>query len=400
MKTTMEYFLFATFFLYLFSAVVFLVGVSGAKKKGNAERVKKWGKAGIILAIIGVTLHVAFIIIRIMLSGHFPTSNMFEFIAFLCFAVVLGFIIVFFIYRSFVLGAFVMPIAVILLSYATVFPRDVQPLIPALQSSWLYIHVTTAAIGQGLFGVSFVAGLVYLIHKVGNRDKSKSAISLELIFLVLIMFGSFSIVSTIFQMTGYQATFKHVYKGAEVVQEYKLPAIVSPYESKTVKMDSFAGMSKPLFESPKVFQGEKAASKLNSVLWSIVSGLIIYAIYFAIARKRLGKLLHPLVQKLNLELMDEIVYRSIVIGYPIFTLGALIFAMIWANQAWGRPWGWDPKETWAFITWMFYSAYLHLRLSRGWHGEKSAWLAVVGFAIILINLIVINLVISGLHSYT
>lgn len=399
MEKVMEYFLFSTFFLYLFSAVAFVIGVSGAKKEGNAQRVKKWGKAGIILAITGVALHVAFTVTRIMISGHFPTSNMFEFIAFLCFAVVIGFIVMFFMYRSYVLGAFVMPIAVILLAYATVFPRDVQPLIPALQSSWLYIHVTTAAIGQGLFGVAFVAGMIYLIHKVGNRDGSVAAASLEATFLVVIMFASFSIVSMVFQLTGYEATFKHVYKGVEVEQKYELPAIVSPYESKIMKIDSFAGLSKPLFESPKIFQGEKAASKLNSVIWSIGSGLILYGIYFAIARKRLGKLLHPLVQKLNLELLDEIIYRAIVIGYPIFTLGGLIFAMIWANQAWGRPWGWDPKETWAFITWMFYSAYLHLRLSRGWHGEKSAWLAVGGFAIIMINLIVINLVISGLHSY-
>ncbi|MDY7046963.1 cytochrome c biogenesis protein CcsA, partial [Virgibacillus sp. M23] len=84
---------------------------------------------------------------------------------------------------------------------------------------------------------------------------------------------------------------------------------------------------------------------------------------------------------------------------PVFTLGALIFAMIWAQLAWTRFWGWDPKEVWALITFLFYAAYLHLRLSRGWHGEKSAWLAVIGFAIIMFNLIFVNLVLAGLHSY-
>ena len=62
-------------------------------------------------------------------------------------------------------------------------------------------------------------------------------------------------------------------------------------------------------------------------------------------------------------------------------------------------WGWDPKEVWALITWLFYAAVLHLRLSKGWHGEKSAWLAVIGFAIIMFNFIVVNLIIAGLHSY-
>ena len=107
----------------------------------------------------------------------------------------------------------------------------------------------------------------------------------------------------------------------------------------------------------------------------------------------------PLVKRVNSTLMDEIAYRSILIAFPIFTLGALIFAMIWAQEAWGRFWGWDPKEVWALITWLFYAAFLHLRLSKGWEGRKSAWLTVIGFLIILFNLVVVNLVIAGLHSY-
>jgi cytochrome c-type biogenesis protein CcsB len=97
--------------------------------------------------------------------------------------------------------------------------------------------------------------------------------------------------------------------------------------------------------------------------------------------------------------MDEIGYRAVLIGFPVFTLGALIFAMIWAHEAWSRFWGWDPKEVWALITWLFYAAFLHLRLSQGWEGKKSAWLAVIGFIIIMFNLIAVNLIIAGLHSY-
>ena len=89
-------------------------------------------------------------------------------------------------------------------------------------------------------------------------------------------------------------------------------------------------------------------------------------------------------------------YRSVAIGFPIFTLGGLIFAAMWAQEAWGRFWGLDPKEVWALVTWFFYAVFLHLRLSRGWHGEKSVWLAVIGHAIIMFNLIVVNLVLAGL----
>ena len=73
--------------------------------------------------------------------------------------------------------------------------------------------------------------------------------------------------------------------------------------------------------------------------------------------------------------------------------------MIWAQIAWSRFWGWDPKEVWALVTFLFYAAYLHLRLGRGWAGEKSAWLAVIGFVIIMFNLVAVNLIIAGLHSY-
>ena len=105
------------------------------------------------------------------------------------------------------------------------------------------------------------------------------------------------------------------------------------------------------------------------------------------------------MKQVNSDLLDEVSYRAVAIGFPIFTLGALIFAMIWAQMAWTRFWGWDPKEVWALITFLFYAAFLHLRLSKGWHGEKSAWLAVGGFAIIMFNLVAVNLIIAGLHSY-
>ena len=217
--------------------------------------------------------------------------------------------------------------------------------------------------------------------------------------LVVCMFLAFIACSFLFNSVGYQASFEHPVNGQQVVQEYRLPPLVGPFQGKAVQVDSFFGLTKPLFEAPSWMEGQNAASKLNSTLWSIFTGSILYGMIRLIARKRVSLVLHPLVRNMDPELVDEISYRSIAIGFPIFTLGALVFAMIWAHQAWGRFWGWDPKETWALITWLFYSAYLHLRLSRGWYGLKSSWLAVGGFVIIMINLIVINLVISGLHSY-
>lgn len=399
MISLMENLLYATFIFYLLSSVTFVIGISGKKEKKDDARVQRWGHIAIGIAITGAALQVMFIITRMIIGGHFPTSNMFEFIAFLCLTVVLAFIVIFFIYRSVVLGAFVMPLAVILLAYASVFPKDVQPLIPALQSHWLYIHVTTAALGQGAFAVGFVAGLMYLIQRVGKEKKGRNAFWLETSLVVILMFIGFSLTSFIFNSMDYEAKFEHSVDGQLNQQQYDLPPISGPYEGKALQIDPFLGMTQPLIEVPSWMKGNQAASKFNSVIWSVITGLILYGLIRLATRKRLSDLLYPLVKNLNSELLDEISYRSIAIGFPIFTLGALIFAMIWAHEAWGRFWGWDPKETWALITWLFYSAYLHLRLSRGWHGFKSSWLAVGGFIIIMINLIVVNLVISGLHSY-
>lgn len=401
MEKLMEYFLLGAFLLYLLSSVMFVLGISGkdVDEKQRAERIRIWGTRGITIAIVGAALQILFIVTRIFIGGHFPTSNLFEFTAFLCFAIVLAFIVIYFIYRTVVLGAFVMPLAVVMLAYASVFPTEVQPLIPALKSYWLYIHVTLAAIGQGAFAVGFAAGLVYLIHRVGQEKKGLNIFFLELVLAVVFMFIGFIASSFFFQTIDYQATYKHQVDEQEVVQTYQLPPIVSPHASQPVEVQPFLGLSDSLFEAPAWMEGEKAASKLNSNIWALITGLLLYGICRAILRKRIAAAIHPLAKNLNADLMDEISYRAIAIGFPIFTLGALIFAMIWAHEAWGRFWGWDPKETWAFITWMFYSAYLHLRLSRGWHGLKSSWLAVGGFVIIMINLILINLVISGLHSY-
>jgi len=151
----------------------------------------------------------------------------------------------------------------------------------------------------------------------------------------------------------------------------------------------------PLVEMPGLIN----AKKLTTVVWSLLVGSILYLLIRLIARRRISAIFQPFVKRVNLQLVDEIGYRSVLIGFPVFTLGALIFAMIWAQLAWSRFWGWDPKEVWALITWLFYAAFLHLRLSKGWEGEKSAWLALIGFGIILFNLIAVNLILAGLHSY-
>jgi cytochrome c-type biogenesis protein CcsB len=98
------------------------------------------------------------------------------------------------------------------------------------------------------------------------------------------------------------------------------------------------------------------------------------------------------------DVLDRLSYRSILFAFPVWTFGIMCGA-IWADHAWGRYWGWDPKETWSFITWVVYAGFLHARATAGWRGRKAAYIQLVGFGCLMFNLIGINLWVTGLHSY-
>jgi cytochrome c-type biogenesis protein CcsB len=116
---------------------------------------------------------------------------------------------------------------------------------------------------------------------------------------------------------------------------------------------------------------------------------------------RFGLVLKKTIERFSIsaENLDEITYKSIAVGFPIFTLGGLIFGAIWADQAWGTYWSWDPKETWSLITWFVYAFYLHGRMLRGWRGKGVAIVAVVGFMAVIFTYLGVNLLLSGLHAY-
>ncbi|MGA4719584.1 c-type cytochrome biogenesis protein CcsB [Fictibacillus nanhaiensis] len=385
--------LYSAFIIYLFSTLFFAMSISDKKGK-DAAHTKKWGKIGFISSCIGFASQLGYFITRWMASGHAPVSNLFEFTTFFGMMMVLAFIILYIIYRTNGLGVFAMPIAVLVIAYASMFPRDISPLIPALQSDWLKIHVTTAALGEGILAISFVSGLIYLIRTVDQTVSSKKTLWLEIILYSLIAVVGFIFVSIGFKGVGYETTFEMMDDNNQAVKVvYDMPAIAGPSNGEQLD-DSFG----PLFSTPSWMNGVDASIKLNTFIWSILAGAALYGLLRLILRKRIAAALQTKV-RMKPDLLDEISYRAVAIGFPIFTLGALIFAMIWAQQAWSRFWGWDPKEVWALITFLFYAAFLHLRLSRGWHGEKSAWLCVLGFWIITFNLIAVNLVLVGLHSY-
>jgi cytochrome c-type biogenesis protein CcsB len=144
---------------------------------------------------------------------------------------------------------------------------------------------------------------------------------------------------------------------------------------------------------------------------SLGSGVFLVAgiasILFLLRTSRLGDpqndrgggALARVVRRLpDAQTLDRIAYRTTIFAFPVFGFGVM-FGAIWAEEAWGRYWGWDPKETVSFVAWVVYAAYLHARSTAGWRDRKAAWINVVGFVAMIFNLFFVNLVTVGLHSY-
>ncbi len=391
MVSVSETLLFVAFVAYLVATFLF----GGAVKSSSASATnsyKRWGNLAIIVTIIGFVANLGYFITRWIAAGHAPVSNLFEFTTAFGMLVVGAFILIHFIYKTPALGLFALPIAVLIIAYASMFPKDITPLIPALKSHWLTIHVITAALGEAILAISAVAGLIWLLKNIDLTKPSKQRFWIEATMYLLVLVLGFVISTVSFSAVDYSAEYSYIDKeGNPHDIEYNLPALFGMNESEVIT----DGAMEPLIEVPPLINGKK----LTTVVWAVLFGTVLYGLLRLILRKRIALVLQPLAKKANSQLMDEIGYRSVLIGFPVFTLGALIFAMIWAHEAWSRFWGWDPKEVWALITWLFYAVFLHLRLTKGWQGEKSAWLALIGFIIIMFNLIAVNLIIAGLHSY-
>lgn len=381
--------LFVAFVGYLVATLLFGGAVRGKGQQTTSHmRFSKWASSVTIISFIA---NIGYFIARWCYTGHAPVSNMFEFTTAFAMFIVAAFIVLYRAYEMPTLGLIALPIAIIIIAYASMFPSEVSPLIPALKSHWLTIHVLTTVIGEAILAISAFSGLIYLLKTVDTTKRSAERFFLAFIMYALIVVIGFIGVTTYFNVTNYEAPFTYVDKDQQQAEiTYNLPPIfgMHQYEAQTETMT-------PLAEMPAWIN----AKKLTTVAWSIVVGTVLYVFIRLLLRKPIARVMQPFLKRAPLPLLDELSYRSVLVGFPVFTLGALIFAMIWAQEAWSRMWGWDPKEVWALITWLYYAAFLHMRMSRGFTGKKSAWLAVIGFAIIMFNLIAVNLIIAGLHSY-
>ncbi|RCK79607.1 MAG: Cytochrome c-type biogenesis protein CcsA/ResC [Candidatus Ozemobacter sibiricus] len=250
-------------------------------------------------------------------------------------------------------------VAVLMIGIGSLFAKDTRPLVPALQSYWLHLHVAVAFLGEAAFALSFVLSYLFCLRRFLEDPAAPSRgfpppTGPERLACAGIVFG--------------------------------LPGLF---------LLAMAGLAWKFAQQP-----HPDRDPTTLLLWVILpvaatlAGLVVAAVQFRGAvSAAMDRWLPPA------DLLDDYTYRAIALGYPLFTVGALIFGMVWANKAWGRYWGWDPKETWALITFLVYSIYLHVRLTRGWQGTWTAILSVLGFLVTMFTLFGVNLLLSGLHSY-
>ena len=288
-----------------------------------------------------------------------PLTNLYESLIFFVWCLILGYLVIEWKYKNRSFGAFVTPVAGMALAFIDIsgMDKNIHPLIPALQSNWLLAHVMMSFIAYALFAVSFSTGLMYLIVQSERRNEA------SYIFWT-VTFGIF--LATLVAMGIDFVTFKVAFMGKqELIKSYLFKATFR-HDSPIISVISLAASAGLIF----------MIWRYGGVLKKIITGF-----------------------KVSAETLDDLTYKSIAIGFPIFTLGGLIFGAIWADQAWGKYWTWDPKETWSLITWFFYAFYLHSRLMRGWKGRKVAVVAVLGFVAVIFTYLGVNLLLSGLHSY-
>lgn len=287
-------------------------------------------------------------------AGYFPLSNLYESLFFLTWGITTVHLIAESSSRSRLVGVVTAPVAMVIAAFATMtLPSQMQasePLVPALKSNWLMMHVSVMMLSYSALMVGALLAIAFLVVTRGQNIQLQG-----------------SSVGT----GGYRSNGYRLHKASELISQPSAP----PGEN-----NGFAR-----FESSSNGNGNANTAVLNLVSTSEPQTVAS------------AEPLSP--QRLSLaETLDNISYRIIGLGFPLLTIG-IIAGGVWANEAWGSYWSWDPKETWALITWLVFAAYLHARITRGWQGRRPAILAATGFVVVWVCYLGVNLLGKGLHSY-
>lgn len=404
--------LFWVAFLFYFLGWLTLTGWIAVRKAA-------WLKVGTVLFVLGFLPQTAAFILRWIHTGHYPMSNMYEYMMVMSWMAVVSFGVLSYRYRNWLVSALISPVVVMLMVAAALLPKDPsQQLMPALQSKWLMIHVSLASIGAGAFAVAAAVSLIYLIGVRTSEDKKlefKPSLRIPLQILLIVP-AILAIVGSTTEVFASQSSLQLFARPTTLGSTLILLGIYLPFAgfawsrvSRLVTnvekrywaalgfMALFAGAiaSGLIIRSGQLQLSENSPLRIfeffgATLILGTLSLMVLHAVMAA------GRL--PAKLQLDGKLLDEINYRAVTLGYPLYTIGALFAGAIWAESAWGSFWSWDPKEVGALIIWLFFSAYLHARYQRGWTGTRTAVLSLIGFAMMMLSFFG-NYFFGGLHSY-
>ena len=322
--------------LFFMSTGFYWLGLFGGKQGDTMELI------GSRLAWVAVTMALIGTMVRWYEShligpdiGHIPVSNLYEVFVLFCWITTAFYLYFESRYETRSLGAFVMLVvsaAVGFLLWYTLVKNahEIQPLVPALQSWWMKLHVPANFIGYGTFALAAMVAFAYLIKQQALETRWYKLTPIWLLGVALCF------VPVAFRQRAHEA-------GGSYWLVY-------------------------------------------AALSSVIAALIL------LGRKRIASRL-PVP-----EVLDDMMYKSITVGFAFFTI-ATVLGALWAADAWGGYWSWDPKETWALIVWLNYAAWLHMRLVKGLRGTVAAWWALGGLAVTTFAFLGVNMFLSGLHSY-
>jgi cytochrome c-type biogenesis protein CcsB len=307
------------------------------------------GTAGMVIANLSIATLLG---ARWLDAGYFPLSNLYESLFFLAWGITTMHLVAGSIGKKNVnsknlIGAFTSPIAMGITAFAAlVLPSDMQlsaPLVPALKSNWLMMHVTVMLLSYAALMVGSLLAIAFLIVTRGEE--------------------------VVLQGSSFGNDRKRHSSPINRVVAYKDAATLSTEEF--VVSNSTASVNGNGRATSTTLLMDKPTTQRQPL---------------SLQRLTLG------------ETLDNLSYRTIGLGFPLLTIG-IIAGAVWANEAWGSYWSWDPKETWSLITWLVFAAYLHARITKGWQGRKPALLASAGLLIIWTCYLGVNLLGKGLHSY-
>jgi ABC-type transport system involved in cytochrome c biogenesis permease subunit len=384
-----------------------------------AARKRIWTTLGSICFAAGFVPQTIAFFLRWNYTGHFPMSNMYEYMAVMSWMAVVSFAFLTWRYKNWVISALISPVVIMLMVAASLLPKDPsQQLMPALRSSWLMIHVTLASVGAGAFAVAAAVSFVHLLA-VRSEEEARRVFRpvMRVPFLVLIVIPV--LLAILGAVTGLMKTQSSMewlgspMPGGHVLVLLGLYFVAAGFlwarmmrttpevERRYWAAIGFSGLFLGGLGAGILLSGGRMALTTDSPLrifefFGVTLALGTagtFALHAALGFGSIPGKLH-----LDGRLLDEVNYRAVALGYPLYTLGALFAGAIWAESAWGSFWSWDPKEVGALIIWLFYSAFLHARYQRGWSGPRTAVLSLIGFAMMMLSLFG-NYFFGGLHAY-